>query len=158
MPYNTLYIWSPYETLGSTNLNANMANLDYLKNKADQMIRSCLVFYQTQSLSTGDGKYGFSVPIWLNGYDVAGVWAHVWTVSSSGVITAQLRNATQGFDVLSTALTIDENEHNSSDAATPAVINTSNDNLTTGDEMYIDMDGIGTGAKGFEFQIRAYLT
>jgi hypothetical protein len=50
--------------------------------------------------------------------------------------------------MLSTALTIDVSEFDSIDAATAAVINASNDDVVTGDQIHIDIDGAGTGAKG----------
>jgi hypothetical protein len=50
--------------------------------------------------------------------------------------------------MLSTALTIDANETDSSTAAAAAVINTSNDDVATADRVFIDVDTAGTGAKG----------
>ena len=52
-------------------------------------------------------------------------------------------------DVLSTALTIDANEYDSKDATTPAVINTSNDDVATGDQYRrVNVDSAGTGTRG----------
>ncbi len=50
--------------------------------------------------------------------------------------------------MLSTALTIDASENDSSTAATPAVVDGSNNSVATGDSLRIDIDGAGTGAKG----------
>ena len=158
MPYNTVYVWAAYETLGSTNLNANMANLGYLKTKADRAIWPCKVFFPTQSLVAGDAKYGFSIPEDLDGYDLSGIAAKVWTQSSSGLVSIMLRNATQGVDMLSTPLTIDANKKSSSTAATPVVIDTDNDDVAADDEIYIDVDSIGTGTKGLQVTPVFYLT
>lgn len=72
---------------------------------------------------------------------------HVTTVSSSGPVTVMVRNATDTADMLSTALTIDQSEKDSKDAVA-AVVNTSTDDVVTGDEIAIDIDAAGTGAKG----------
>ncbi len=52
--------------------------------------------------------------------------------------------------MLSTAITIDTTETGSDTAATAAVINTSNDDVTTNDVIRVDVDAIhsGTAAKG----------
>jgi hypothetical protein len=47
--------------------------------------------------------------------------------------------------MLSTAITIDANEFDSKDAATAAAINTSNDDVATGDLIRVDVDVAGTG-------------
>jgi hypothetical protein len=64
--------------------------------------------------------------------------------SGTGVPTIQIRNVTDAVDVLSTRLTIDSGETDSSTAAAPAVINTSNDDVATGDQFAIDVDAAGT--------------
>jgi hypothetical protein len=100
------------------------------------------------ALSTGDGKYFIRIPATLSGYDLVGVAAHVSTVSSSGIPTIQLRNVTDSVDMLSTKLTIDANEKDSSTAAAAAVIDTTKDDVATADEIAVDIDVAGTGAKG----------
>lgn len=100
------------------------------------------------AITTGDGKAYWRVPASLGGMDLVAVGAHVTTVSSSGLPTVQIANVTQAADMLTTKLTIDANEKDSSTAATPAVIDTGNDDVATGDELRIDIDVAGTGAKG----------
>jgi hypothetical protein len=100
------------------------------------------------AISTGDGKYYFRVPATLSGYDLVGVAAHVSTVSSSGIPTIQIANVTDSVDILSTKLTIDANEKDSATAAAAAVIDTSHDDVATADELRIDIDVAGVGAKG----------
>ena len=99
-------------------------------------------------LTTGDGKVIFSVPPELNGMNLVAVFASVSTVSSSGRPTITIYNLTDSHDMLSTALTIDASEYSSNTAATAAVINTSYDDVVTGDRLEINVDGAGTGAKG----------
>ena len=76
--------------------------------------------------------------------NLVSVAAHCGTVSSSGTPTFQVYNVTDSVDMLSTALTIDASENDSSSAATAAVINTSYDDIATGDWIRIDCDTAGT--------------
>ena len=54
--------------------------------------------------------------------------------------------------MLSTLLTIDINEWDSKDATAAAVIDTSNDDVNTGDLLRIDIDVAGTGGGTGSFQ------
>lgn len=119
---------------------------------------------QGSAITTGDGKALIRIPAELNGFNLIGVAACLSTVSSSGAVTVQVRrsrrtNATtrSSADMLSTAITIDQSEFDTEDAATAAVINTSNDDVQTGDHIYIDIDGAGTGAKGLVVELRFQL-
>jgi hypothetical protein len=109
------------------------------------------------AITTGDGKAYYRVPSTLNGMNLIAVAAAVTTVSSSGAPTIQIHNLTQTADMLSTALTIDASETDSSTAAAAAVIDTVNDDVATGDQIRIDIDVAGTGAKGLmvEMQFQA---
>jgi len=100
------------------------------------------------ALVVGDGKAYLPIPAFLNGWNLVSVHAWVDTVSTSGLVTVMIRNKTDAQDMLSTALTIDANENGSDTAATPAVINTSYDDVATYDILEVDVDGAGTGAKG----------
>lgn len=105
------------------------------------------------ALTTGDGKCYFTIPVELNGYNLVSVGAHVYTVSSSGTPIVQLHNLTDTADMLSTRITIDAKEKDSSTAAAAAVIDTDHDDVATGDEIRIDVDGAGTGTKGLEIRM-----
>ena len=100
------------------------------------------------ALATGDGKFYFAVPAELNGYNLVAAHAFVSTASSSGTPTYQIHNLTDTSDMLSTLITIDANEYTSYTAATPPVINASEDDVVTGDMLRIDKDVAGTGEKG----------
>lgn len=100
------------------------------------------------ALTTGDGKAYFTIPAALNGMNLVSVAAALTTVSSSGIPTVQIANVTDAVDMLSTKLTIDATELTSYTAATPAVIDTTKDDVVTGDLLRIDVDVAGTGAKG----------
>ena len=108
------------------------------------------------AITTGDGKAYWRVPSTLAGFNLVAVAAQVTTVSSSGLPTVQIHNLTDTADMLSTALTIDASELDSSTAATAAVINTATDDVTTGDQIRFDIDVAGTGTKGLmvEMQFR----
>lgn len=104
-------------------------------------------------LTTGDAKMYFTIPAELNGMNLITVGAHVYTVSSSGLPTFQIHNLTLGNDMLSTKLSIDVSEKDTSTATVPAIINTTYDNVTTGDEIRFDCDISGTGTKGMEIRM-----
>ena len=108
------------------------------------------------ALTSGDGKAYFPrIPSYLNGWNIIEVAANM--VAGTGAVTIQLYNLTQTADILSTTLTIDANEKDSKDAATPAVIDTSEDDLQTVDRIRIDIDGAGTGTTWLDVQITAQL-
>ena len=107
------------------------------------------------AITVGDGKAVFRVPSLMNGFNLVEVAASLSTVSSSGIPTVQIRRSRRASattrtnaDMLSTKLTIDASEFDSEDAAAAAVIDTANDDVITGDHIYIDIDVAGTGAKG----------
>ncbi len=108
---------------------------------------------EDESLTTGDGKMYFVIPAALNGMNLIAAAAHVYTASSGAAPTIQIYNATKAQDMLSTRITIDANEKDSKDAATPAVIDTAKDDVATGDELRIDVDVAGTGTKGLEVRL-----
>jgi hypothetical protein len=109
-------------------------------------------------LTVGDwaGGVTFTVPLHLNGYNLIYVQgALTGAQSTSGLPTIQMANITDAVDMLSTRITIDANEWDSKDAATAPVINTSYDDVATGDRIRFDIDVAGTGAKGLNV-IHAY--
>ena len=99
-------------------------------------------------LTTGDGKLHLFIPSRLDGWVLVDADACVSTVSSSGTPTIQIYNVSQTVDMLSTRITIDANEKKSWTAATPPVIDGANNLVYTGEELRIDVDVAGTGAKG----------
>lgn len=103
---------------------------------------------------TGNGQMQVVIPASLNGANLVSAHAFLSTVSSSGTVTVQIRNATQAADMLSTAITIDASEFTSYSAATPPVVDTGNDDVATGDLIAVDVDGAGTGAKGLGVILR----
>ena len=122
-----------------------------------------LVFDDSEDVATGDGAGDifWRVPSILNGWDligVAGCHQTAGTGSGSETTDIQIHNVTQAADMLTTKLTIDEDETDSSSAAAAAAIDASNDDVATGDQLRIDVDAVtGTSApKGLlvELQFR----
>jgi hypothetical protein len=73
-------------------------------------------------------------------------------VGSSGTITVMLHNETDAVDMLTTAVSIEVSESDSSTSGTPPVISASN-TVATADVLRIDVDTISTGAKGLEVRM-----
>ena len=108
--------------------------------------------------ATGNGKLYFHVPASLNGMNIVSVHALVAVAGTTGTTDIQINNVTANADVLSTVLTIDSTEVGSDTGATPAVINTSEDDLTTNDVLRIDVDAVSTTkAKGLIITIECRL-
>ena len=110
-----------------------------------------------ETLVVADGVAYMRVPSEWNGLNITAVAATLITAaSSSGTPTVQIARGRQAnptsahtwADVLSTKITIDANEWDSKDATAAAVIDTSKDDLATGDLLRVDVDVSGTGAKG----------
>lgn len=98
---------------------------------------------------TGDGQACFRVPAAMNGMNLVTVAAAVSTAGTTNTTDVQIRNATQAADMLTTKITIDSGETDTLTAATAAVIDAANDDVATGDMIYIDVDAVSTTpAKG----------
>ena len=95
------------------------------------------------------------IPEHWDGATLTNVSAGVFTVSSSGVVTVRVYNATVGQNVLSTNVTIDANERTSLTAATPPVVNATYATLTKGDLFQFFVETAGTGAKGLQVDLIA---
>lgn len=115
------------------------------------------VFYSDEEIESGDGKLSWPIlDKYLDGAKLSAVMDALNTPSTSGLPTVQIArgrrasptSAPSYVDMLSTRLTIDENEYTSLDATTPAVINSSNAIVRLGDELRIDVDVAGTDAMG----------
>lgn len=116
------------------------------------------LFGPATSTSTGDGKAMFEIPEELNGMNITGVGAYVYTAGTTNTTDIQIRNVTDAVDVLSTKITIDSTEKSSRTAATPAVIDTTKDDIVTGDLLAFDVDAISTTpAAGLTVWFRAEL-
>jgi hypothetical protein len=106
----------------------------------------------TLEIYVGDGITRMVVPSTLDGLSLNSIAAHVFTVGSSGTITVMLHNETDAVDMLTTAVSIEVSESDSSTSGTPPVISASN-TVATADVLRIDVDTISTGAKGLEVRM-----
>lgn len=95
------------------------------------------------ALTTGDRKAVFRMP---HAFVMTGVRASLAVTSSSGLPTVDVNK--NGSTVLSTKITIDASELTSVTAATPPVISGGSTTFADDDEVSVDLDVAGTGAKG----------
>lgn len=103
--------------------------------------------------TVGNGITHVTIPSSLNSKNLTNAEAHVYTVGSGGSITnVQIHNLTTGYDILSTPITIDLSENDSSTAATPHVIGPNNE-VSTGDVIRIDVDAVATSTLGLELRM-----
>ena len=97
--------------------------------------------------AVADGKMGAAIPAGMNGMNLVDFTCSVADLNSadSGETTVVLRRVREGTVayMTSTGVTIDYNEHTASDE----VIDTSNDDLATGDNLYVDISAVTTAAQ-----------
>ena len=150
MAYSAMTKRSAGYVVPASEWNQLIDNDAYLKTQADTAQLIVKVIPDTDSITTGDGKMYLTIPAWITTWNLTDFDICVYTVSSSGTPTVMLHNLTDTQDMLSTAATVDANEYSSYTAATAPVINTSYDDVATGDRLRFDVDVSGTGAKGLE--------
>lgn len=98
---------------------------------------------ETTDLTTGTSKVTLRAP---SAATITAVRASINTVSSSGIVTVDINLS--GVSMLSTKLTIDVGEKTSTTAAVQPVI--SDSSLADDEEITVDIDISGTGAKGLK--------
>jgi hypothetical protein len=158
MAYSAMTKRSAGYVVPASEWNQLIDNDAYLKTQADTAQLIVKVLSDTNAVTTGDGKMNLTIPAWINGWNLTDYDMCLYTVSSSGAITWQLRNVTDSHDMLSTACTIDQSEYSSYTAATATVIDANYDDVATGDRLAFDCDGAGTGAQGAEAHVKFQAT
>lgn len=144
----------------AANSDSKVASQKAAKTYTDKRIKvvGIQVFGSGTDVTTGDGAAFYRIPLELNGMNLIGVAISAYTAGTTGTTDVQIRNKTQTADILSTKLTIDSGETDSSTAATAAVIDTSEDDVATGDIIAIDIDATSTTkAKGLYIEMRFQL-
>jgi len=113
------------------------------------------VIADTLPTYVGDGIARIVLPSNFDGLNLKSIGGHVYTPGVGSTTNIQVHNESKGQDMLSTLLTIDAGENDSSTAATPAVINTSTNNVNDGNVIRFDIDQIGstTAANGLELRL-----
>ena len=99
------------------------------------------VFGSTTNVVTGNGTTGIPISASMDGFNVVGVLCTVHTKGITGATTVVVRKRTGGVDsdVLSTGVTIGDEFF-----ASDGTIDTGEDDVATGDNLYIDVDGVHT--------------
>tara|TARA_R110002020_G_scaffold338214_1_gene553625 strand:- start:591 stop:1172 length:582 start_codon:yes stop_codon:yes gene_type:complete len=102
--------------------------------------------------SVGNGITHVTIPSTLDGKSLQSAQAHVYTAGTGSLTTVQLHNLTDGQDMLSTPITIDSGEKDSSTAATPSVTGPYS-GVSTADVIRIDVDIVATNTLGLEIRM-----
>ncbi len=109
---------------------------------------SILIFDDSQTVSVGDGagEVFYRIPTTLNLHQLMGVAAQVSVAGTTGTTDIQVHNVTQAVDMLTTKMTIDSGEIDTSTAAAPPIIDTANNTVATADTIRFDVDAVSTTA------------
>jgi hypothetical protein len=102
-----------------------------------------------------NGLAYFRVNSVLNNKTLTAVAMAATTASTSGLPTFNINNTRGPWNMLTTALTLDANEKDSSTAATAAVIDTASSHniVQTADQLRFDCTVAGTGTKGIMIEL-----
>ena len=105
---------------------------------------SIAVYESGDSVATGDGTVAFTVPADINGWELTAATASVYVEGTTGTTDLMIRRSRGGADtnMLSTAITISSGAYTASDG----VIDTANDDVATGDMIFVDVDAVSTTA------------
>jgi len=106
----------------------------------------CILLNTDIPLLAGDDQYRFRIPAWMNNWRLYSVAAARKGGSSGAALNIQVRNVSLAANMLSTALTVDSGETDSTTAATAAVIDAANDDVLTSHQIAIDVDVPGTNS------------
>jgi len=130
---------------------ANLVSATYLSGDGSSLTNLKANLFMTVALSdestaitTGVGKVTFRAPFAMTLYQIPR--ASLSTASTSGIPEIDINK--NGTTIFSTRLTIDANEKTSVTAATAAVMSTTT--FADDDEISMDIDVAGTGAKGLK--------
>ena len=109
-------------------------------------------FASDADVATGNGTTGIPIPASMDGYNVVGVLCTVHTKGITNTTDVVVRKRSGGIDtdVLSTPVTIGDEFF-----ASDGTIDTGEDDVATGDNLYIDVDAVhsGTAPKGLSVVI-----
>jgi len=108
----------------------------------------------SETILTGNGVLYFTVPSSENGRVLKSAHAAVVVESNVDPIQLQIYNITQTVNMLSTIMEIDTGEFSTYTATTPPVVDTDNDDVSTGDRLRIDIQDDGNdAAEGLEIHL-----
>ncbi len=119
-------------------------------------VLALVIFESDASVTVANGKVMIPITSELNGYDIVDVQANVYAKGVTGTTDIQIRRQRGAVeaDVLSTKITIGDEYY-----ASDEVVDTANDDLVTGDALFVDRDAIhsGTAPLGLSVAIIAQL-
>ena len=141
---------NPPEVTHPRHLTAHLKGIDNeLASVGSATVQIAIVEHDT-ALTVGDAQYYWTVPKRFNGFNIKTIDCAVQNASGTGKPKFQFYNTRKAADILTTEVTIDVGEYTSYTAGTAAIVDTSNDDLLTGDRIRCDCDSAGTGTKGWE--------
>ena len=108
---------------------------------------------ETTALTTGAAKATFRMP---QAATISAVRASVTTAPAGSVLTVDINKGTSPTSILSTKITIDAGEKTSTTAATPAALDTNENDVSDDEEMTIDIDTIGSSTAGAGLKVTIY--
>lgn len=106
------------------------------------------------ALTADDDLGRIPIPGACNGMDLIGCYAHVDVASTDGLPSFGLYNLNDSVEILTTNVTIDENEFSSHTANTAPVINTGCDDVNSGERIRVDCGVAGTGTNGLVMELK----
>lgn len=108
------------------------------------------VFGSNEQVSAGDGVVGFAVPESMNNLNMVGATATVYIKGVTGSTSIQIRRRRSNVDadMLSTQLTLGDQYYSSN-----GVIDEDNDDIQTGDQIYVDVDTVHSGDAPFGLSV-----
>lgn len=112
--------------------------------------------------TTGTGKLYLRVPTAFNGLNLSELGAVIGTTGSGATSSITLSRGRQSsptsapsfVDMMTTPITISYSVFDSKDSVTPAVVNSSNAGLLTGDLMRVDVLSVATASQGLSVTIK----
>ncbi len=132
---------------GISNNDTDIGNLQTEMTAVEKRSVCIVPFESDADVAVGDGKVAFTVPATMNAHNLTAALASVHTQGVTGTLDVQIRRRRAGADVdmLTNKITVGAEYY-----AADGTINTSNDDIQTGDQIYIDVDAIhsGTAPKG----------
>ncbi|MHA1952340.1 MAG: hypothetical protein ACW96U_00120 [Candidatus Heimdallarchaeaceae archaeon] len=130
-------------TYGDVSNNLQLLSCTKLDLKAGLGVEVCLQAVAAATpVSTGDKQVGFCVPASLNGYNLTAAIASVDDKGITGTTDVTIIKETGGVaaDMLSTEITIGDEFF-----AADGVIDTTEDDVATGDNIYVNVDAVHSG-------------
>ena len=133
----------PITNTGANDANKANANLLAIRDGANTRCICIGIYESDEDVAVGDGTLAIPIPADLNGYDLTDALATVHTKGATGTTDIMVRRRRSGTDadMLTTAITIGDEFY-----ANDEGVNASNDDVATGDQLYIDIDAVHTTA------------